>query len=120
MVRARQLGRKGAAVLLAGGAAVALLGQAHPDLYAAVGVQSGLACGAARDLPSAFAAFAAFATRQGAPGTLLRLGDAQRVVPTIVFHAERDTSLHLRNADQVIAQPSAAMAAGLQTEIQRS
>ncbi|MFC7608228.1 extracellular catalytic domain type 1 short-chain-length polyhydroxyalkanoate depolymerase [Teichococcus aestuarii] len=100
--------------LSAGGAAAAIMGQSYPDLYAAVGVHSGTACGAARDLTSALAAM-----RQGAAGTPLRTGDAARVIPTIVFHADRDTTVHPRNGDQVIAQSAAAAPSGLRTETQR-
>lgn len=81
--------------LSAGGAAAALMGAAYPDLYAGVGVHSGLACGAARDLPSALSAM-----KSGAVGTRGR-GAATRV-PTIVFHGDRDTTVAPINGQQVI------------------
>ena len=102
--------------LSAGGAAAAIMAQAYPDLYAAAGVHSGLACGAARDMPSAFAAM-----RQGAtnprPGGSSSPKASQRIVPTIVFHADKDGTVHPRNSDQVIAQSAAAGV--LRTEVRR-
>ncbi|HEY6254598.1 MAG TPA: PHB depolymerase family esterase, partial [Xanthobacteraceae bacterium] len=86
--------------LSAGAAAAAVMGATYPDLYAAIGVHSGLACGAAIDLPSAFTAM-----RQGDPPASAVSGDVLRpAVPTIVFHGDRDSTVHPRNADHVIAQ----------------
>jgi poly(hydroxyalkanoate) depolymerase family esterase len=91
--------------LSAGAAAAVIMGETYPDLYAAVGVHSGLACGAANDLPSAFAAM-----RQGdlavpsVAGDVSAVAGADVVVPTIVFHGDRDTTVHPRNGDHVIAR----------------
>jgi poly(hydroxyalkanoate) depolymerase family esterase len=88
--------------LSAGGAAAAIMGDAYPDLFAAIGVHSGLACGAARDIPSAFAAM-----QRGADG-VARSG-RKRVVPAIVFHGERDTTVNPRNGEAVIVQSVAGV-----------
>jgi len=106
--------------LSAGGAAAAIMGMAYPDLYAAIGVHSGLACGAARDLPSAFAAMrhgdvGARDHARGVSGT----EEARRIVPTIVFHGDRDNTVHPRNSDHIMAQAGAIAAAGLQKRVER-
>ncbi len=83
----------------AGAAAAAVLANTYPDLYAALGVHSGLACGLAHDLPSAYVAM-----RTGGEGISASDRDSLqqhdgRPIPTIVFHGDRDATVHLRNSD---------------------
>ena len=101
--------------LSAGGAAAAIMGSRYPDLYTAIGVHSGLACGSASDIPSAFAAMRG----GGSPPTAharARNGYG-RAVPTIVFHGDRDTTVNPVNGDQVIAQSK--VGAELRTTVDR-
>ena len=101
--------------LSAGGAAAAIMGEAYPDLFAAVGVHSGLACGAAHNLSSAMTAMRGGqlpAFRSATAGPELE----RRVVPTIVFHGDRDTTVHPRNAGQVVAKSTGTARLAMRTE----
>ena len=98
--------------LSAGGAMAAIMGKAYPDLFAAIGVHSGLPVGAAHDMVSAFAAM-----QRGAKKTSGRTDWNRRPngaanhsdhdpqgMPIIVFHGDRDTTVHPANATQIISQ----------------
>ena len=81
--------------LSAGGAMAASVAAAYPELYAAVGVHSGLAAGAANGLPQALQAMRSGAA--SAPAT------ANVAIPTIVFHGAQDSTVNPRNGEQVIS-----------------
>ena len=78
--------------LSAGGAMAAVLGDCYPELFAAVGVHSGLAPGVARDLPSALAAM------NGSAAGGMTTAPPKR--PTIVIHGRRDATVHPSNAER--------------------
>lgn len=93
--------------LSAGGAMAAVMAATYPELYSGVGIHSGLACGSAHDLPSALAAM------KGTPGSNGRRGAvAAQGTPTIVFHGDRDKTVHPRNGAEVIARSTHARGPG--------
>jgi poly(hydroxyalkanoate) depolymerase family esterase len=85
--------------LSAGGAAAAIMGKTYPDLYAAIGVHSGLPCGAASDVASAFAAM-----KHGSKTSKPAPRSEERIIPTIVFHGDADKTVDPINGDDVILQ----------------
>ncbi|PFG10819.1 alpha/beta hydrolase family esterase [Marinobacter sp. LV10MA510-1] len=102
--------------LSAGGAMATTLAMTHPDLYAAVGVHSGLPHGAAHSIPSALAAMrgdaAPLASRNNKRAGAGATSSMDQKIPAIIFHGDRDTTVHPGNGDRVAAQHSGSIGSG--------
>ena len=92
--------------LSAGGAMAAVTAGLYPELFAAMGVHSGLPAGAATNMMAAFSAM-----RRGSEG------QAASPMPTIVFHGSADRTVHPDNGDNVTEAALAALnASGMALE----
>ena len=105
--------------LSAGAAAAVIMGATYPDLYAAIGVHSGLAYEAASGSHSALTVMqhGGAAPLHLSGGGVPNEGESRPIIPTIVFHGDHDATVHPRNGDQVIAQSRGAT--NLQSKAER-
>ena len=92
--------------LSAGGAAAAIMAAAYPDVFAAAGIHSGLASGAASDLPGALAAMKTGIPKRRVTGAF---------VPVITFHGDADATVAEVNARQIVAAATRAAGGALAT-----
>jgi poly(hydroxyalkanoate) depolymerase family esterase len=90
--------------LSAGGAMAVILGRAYPELFAAVGIHSGLPYAAAHDLPSAFAAMHKRGVADHGIAHRENPEAMQGGIPSIVFHGDRDATVHPSNGEEVVSQ----------------
>jgi len=87
--------------LSAGGAMAAIMIGLHSELYAAADVHSGLPAGCAHDLPSALAAMKGGKRPKQARYVVQDVAPSPKR-PLIVFHGDADTTVHIKNAGQLV------------------
>ena len=83
--------------LSAGGAMAAIVASEYPELFAAVGIHSGLPIGAASNVPDALTAM-----RSGRGKHRSSASSQQRFVPTIVIHGDQDRTVHPDNGQRIV------------------
>ena len=86
--------------LSAGGSMALILAEEYPDLYAAVGVHSGVPSGVATDLFSALRTMSDGPAHATSSDVNLRRRKS-RFVPTIVFHGDADKTVHPSNGEVI-------------------
>jgi poly(hydroxyalkanoate) depolymerase family esterase len=80
----------------AGGAMAAIMAATYSDLYAAVGIHSGMPYGAAQNFLAAIAAMK--------DGAVIGARLPSKKIPVIVFHGDRDSMVNSRNGEQIVSQ----------------
>ncbi|HZU96396.1 MAG TPA: PHB depolymerase family esterase, partial [Planctomycetota bacterium] len=90
----------------AGAAMSVILGATYPDVFAAIGVCSGLEYQAATDLTSALTAMQTGGPSPSQQGAVAwkAMGSAARLVPVMVFHGSSDTTVAPVNGSQIVQQ----------------
>ena len=82
--------------LSAGGAMAAVVAALYPQVFAAVGIHSGLAAGAAQSMVQAFSAM-----QKGSKGRMGNANSDAAAMPTIVFHGSADQTVNPKNAGHI-------------------
>lgn len=107
--------------LSAGGAMAAVMAGAYPEIFAAVGVHSGLPSGAASNMAEALMMMKNGDATVVLPGqrrplhtSLPKRAWPPTQLPTIVFHGDQDKTVHPRNGELVIAAVQGRVVAGAQ------
>ena len=104
--------------LSAGGAMAAVLAREYPDVFAAVGVHSGLQAGAAHNLMAALSAMSTGTRPTVVPAQAPPQGVLASLAPLIVFHGDADTTVHAKNGEQLVDAALLALA-GTGASVQR-
>ena len=98
--------------LSAGGAMAALLGREYPDVFAAVGVHSGLQAGAAHNTMAALSAMKNGAKTVSRSARKLPTAHTDQTPALIVFHGDADATVHAKNGEQLVQAALSAVPGG--------
>jgi len=91
----------------AGGGMAAVLARDYPELYAALGVHSGVPAGLAHDVLSAIRLMSNGPAQGEADAVPIAVEGLGRSVASIVFHGDEDKTVHPSNGEAIHAAPRA-------------
>lgn len=101
-------GRVYVAGMSAGGGMAAVLARDYPELYAALGVHSGVAAGLAHDVSSAMRLMSSGPAPGDIDALLSSCAGNGRAIASVVFHGDEDLVVHPSNGEAIHAGPPGA------------